>query len=364
MNLDFSDEQTQLRNLIERFIRENAPTSGGSTRRDSASLGRHLAELGLLALPFEPVHSPGHGAVELAVMMEALGGGLLGGAVLPSVLYAGGLLDRAGGAEHKADWLPRLIAGKARIAVAHIEHGTTSSAPVQTTAHRTAQGYLLNGHKTFVMADDADALLISARSDEHRDAAGSYALFIASPDAPGFVRHDYRLIDGSRACEIELTNVNIPASARLPRGHEAMTDATTVARFCACAEMLGIMTLLLNETLTHIRTRRQFGAPLSSFQSIRHRVVDLYILLEASRSLIYRAALLHGKAEVAWPREVAGVKAYVGDAALRVGHECIQFHGGMGVTDELVIGRAHKRNVLLSRIFGDGDALMEEYARG
>jgi alkylation response protein AidB-like acyl-CoA dehydrogenase len=364
MNLDFSDEQTQLRNLIERFIRENAPTSGGSTRRDSTSLGRHLAELGLFALPFEPADSPGHGAVELAVMMEALGAGLLGGAVLPSLLYAGGLLDRAGAAEHKSDWLPRLIAGKARLAVAHIEHGTTSAAPVQTTAQRTGGGYLLNGRKTCVMADYADAFLVSARSDEHGDAAGSYGLFIASPNAAGIVRRDYSLIDGSRACELEFTDASISASARLPRGQDAMTEATTVARFCACAEMLGIMTLLLNETLTHLRTRRQFGAPLSSFQAIRHRVVDLYVLLETSRSLIYRAALLHGNAEVAWAREVAGVKAYVGDAAMRVGHECIQFHGGMGVTEELVIGRAHKRNVLLSRIFGDGDALMEEYARG
>jgi alkylation response protein AidB-like acyl-CoA dehydrogenase len=364
MNLDFSDEQTQLRNVIERFTREHAPTSGGSTHRDSITLGRHLAELGLFALPFERVDSPGHGAVELAVMMEALGGGLLGAAVLPSVLYAGVLLDRAGAAEHKSDWLPRLIAGTARLAVAHVEHGTTSDAAVQATAHRTARGYLLNGCKTFVMADDADAFLVSARSDEHRDAAGSYGLFVAPPDAPGIVRRDYRLIDGSRACELEFTNANIPASARLQRGNDALTDATTAARFCACAEMLGIMTLLLNETLTHIRTRRQFGAPLSSFQAIRHRVVDLYMLLEASRSLIYRAALLHGKAQVAWAREVAGVKAYVGDAAMRVGHECIQFHGGMGVTNELVIGRAHKRNVLLSRMFGDGDALMEEYARG
>jgi len=363
MNLEPSDAQNQIRDLIERFIREQAPVTQRRSAQDSAALAMQLAGLGLFALPFEDWPGPGRGAVELAVMMEALGAGLLGGTVLNPVLYAGALLQLAGTQAQKSAWMPRLIEGKARFAVAHEEPGNEGCAPAATRAVADAGHYTLDGAKTFVIADAAvDGFLVSASLAQQVGAADGSALFLVPPDAAGLARRDYRLIDGSDACELELRAVKLPADARLAGGQAALDEVRGATRLYACAEMLGVMTLLFNETLAYVSSRKQFGAPLGSFQAIRHRLVDLYVMLEESRSLVYRAALQYGSGPQWW-REVLGAKAYVSDAAMRLGHECIQFHGGMGVTDELLIGHGHKRIVLLSRSFGDADATLEEYAR-
>lgn len=363
MNLEPSDAQNQIRDLVERFIREHAPVTQRRSAQESLGLAMQLAGFGLFALPFEDWQGPGRGAVELAVMMEALGAGLLGGPVLNHVLHAGALLHLAGTPAQQSAWMPRLIDGTARLAVAHEEHGSDGRGAPATRAVAGAGHYTLDGAKTFVFADaGVDGFLVSASLAPLAGAEGGSALFLVPPDVAGLARRDYRLIDGSDACELELRAVKLPAEARLAGGQAALDEVRSATRLYACAEMLGVMTLLFNETLAYVRSRKQFGAPLSSFQAIRHRLVDLYVLLEESRSLVYRAALMCGSGDE-WRSETLGAKAYVSDAAMRVGHECIQFHGGMGVTDELLIGHGHKRLVLLSRSFGDGDAALEEYAR-
>jgi len=144
---------------------------------------------------------------------------------------------------------------------------------------------------------------------------------------------------------------------RLDGGADALLATFDEVRLAACAEMVGIMALLFDTTLEHLRTRRQFGQPIGSFQAIQHRMADQYAALEQSRSQMLRAALM--------PQDraaIAGAKAFISAAAILLGEECVQFHGGMGVSDELAIGHGHKRILLLASLLGDSESELQRYA--
>ena len=166
----------------------------------------------------------------------------------------------------------------------------------------------------------------------------------------------YRLIDGSVACEVRLHGVT--QAERLDGGSDALLATFDEARIAACAEMIGLMALLFEQTLEHLRTRKQFGQPIGTFQAIQHRMADQYAALEQSRSQMLRAALTNGNGASA---AIAGAKAFVSEAAVKLGEECIQFHGGMGISDELAIGHGHKRILLLATLLGDSESELGRY---
>jgi alkylation response protein AidB-like acyl-CoA dehydrogenase len=184
------------------------------------------------------------------------------------------------------------------------------------------------------------------------------SLWLVAPDAPGLSVRDYRLVDGSAACELRLQGVT--GAERLAGGGERLFEAFDTARLAACAEMVGVMSALLDATLEHLRTRHQFGQPLGAFQVLQHRAAELYASLEQSRSQLYRAGLA---APAEAPVVIAGAKAFISAAAVRLGEACIQLHGGMGISDELAIGHGHKRILLLASLLGDSDSELERYLK-
>lgn len=364
MNFDLTEEQVLLKNMVERFVEDRydldkrrayQATPVGFSPENWAL----LAELGLLALPFpSDLGGLDGGPVELLVVLEALGRGLVVEPVLGHVVLPGDLLARAGTDAQKAEILPGIMTGERHVSLAHAETGARYNlAHVETVAAAEGDAVRLTGRKIFsVSGKAADLFIVSARGAE----SGQIEFYLVPADAAGLSRRNYRLADGSWASEIGLDGVVVPSSARLDGGLDALKAAVATTRLGACAQMLGIMGSMFDETLEYLRTRKQFGTPIGSFQALQHRMAHLYVLLEQSRSLIYGAALAD---EASRPSAIAGAKAYVSEAALKVGHECIQFHGGMGVSDELSIGHGHKQLLVLATLLGDAESTLEEFIR-
>lgn len=351
MNFDLDEDQQLVRDTIGRFLGPVDIAARQAMRRSDGGYPRarwqEIADLGLLALA-APAAAGGMGGtlVDLALVAEALGKGL----AIDPWLENGVLPIRLAAAAGDAALAEALLAGSRVAAVAFAEPGRRYEIAAVATS---ADGGQVSGAKTFVLgAPLADTLLVTA--------AGNRLACVAA-DAAGIVRQDYPVIDGSHAAAIDLHRV--PADVRdLP----AAAFARVIGDTCllAAAEMLGLAQAMFDETLAYVRERQQFGAAIGSFQALQHRLVECYAALEQARSMVLRTAMLDPETDDArWPRLTAGAKAYVGEAATRIGLEAVQMHGGMGQTDELAIGHALKRVMLLDKLFGDQRHCLNIYAR-
>ncbi len=343
-----------LRDMVERFVQDRydpatrphhrIPTQGFN----EANWGL-LAELGLLALPFSEEDGGLAGStVDQMVVGEALGRGVVAEPYLAEILYAGQLLARAGTPAQKERWLADVMGGTAHLAVAHAEPRARYA--LDRVETRFADGKI-SGTKSFVMAGDAtDAFIVSAQNG-----AGAVGLYLVKADAAGIARQDYRLVDGATAAELSFADT--PAEL-MAGGIDALLDVVDALRVPIAAEMMGLMTTLFDVTLDYVKVRQQFGTSIGSFQAIQHRMAEQYLAVEQSRSLLYRAALIPGAAGEA---ARIGAKAYLAEAGVKLGEEAIQLHGGMGITDELIVGHAYKRMLLLASLFGDPDTEISRY---
>ncbi len=358
MNFDLSEEQELFCSSVERF---SAPIDVEARRKLRLSPSGYdrarwneLAELGLIALAAsEDTGGMGGSPVDLALIAEAIGKSNspdpwieLG--VLPALLL------EAGGAN---DALEGVLSGEAIATLAWAErHQRYNLTPKSAQAEASGEGYVLSGEKTFVMgALLADQFIVTAQLDE------ATTCFIVPKDADGLEVHAYRLADGSIAGEVKLTRVALSTSAKLDISPETLATIISEVRQLAAAEMVGLSQRLLDDTVQYTKEREQFGVAISSFQALQHRMVDCYAQLEQSRSMLYRAAL-EDRHSGNWQRAAAGAKAFIGENADAIAREAVQMHGGMGVTDELAIGHAMKRVMVLARLFGDTNTVLAEYA--
>ncbi|MGH6787819.1 MAG: acyl-CoA dehydrogenase family protein [Novosphingobium sp.] len=359
MNFDLSAEQEMFRASVERFA---ASLDGEGRKHLRAAPGGYarerwgqLAEMGLIALVIsEAAGGMGGSRIDLAVVGEAIGRSIapdpwLENGILPAQLLA---------AARRDEILAEVLDGSCFVACALAERGQRFSlAPKAVTARRTGAGYVLHGEKTFVLGGaGADRILVSADCD------GAPAYFLIPADRAGVIRHPYRLVDGSLACELRLTDAKATDNERLAIDQAALAGVVATVRLLAAAEMLGLAQRLFDDTLCYVKQREQFGVAIGTFQVLQHRLVDCYAALEQSRSLVYRAALADPGEREAWYRSAAGAKSYVAVQADLIAREAVQMHGGMGITDELAIGHAMKRVLLLGRLFGDEEATLAEYA--
>lgn len=356
MNFDLSEEQALLRNLIEKFAGDRydpAKRLGyvGEAHGFCAKGWAALADTGLLAFPFaEAFGGFGGGSVELITVMEAMGRAVAVEPVLPVILLAGGMIERAGTDAQKALWLPQLVSGEA---MACLAHGEQDARFHQNRIATRATGTSLNGTKHMVLgAGFADILVVSAI-----DGAGAPGLFLVRADAPGLSLRTYRMIDGSSASDLVLTNV--PAEP-MAGGQEALDEVLLDARLAICAELVGLMGMMFDATLDYIKTRQQFGQSIGAFQAIQHRMAENYARMELSRSQLYRAAATarddRGRAAA-----ITGAKAYISASAMALGEDAVQLHGGIGTTRELMVGQAFKRVLLLASLLGDSDWELRRY---
>ena len=374
MNFEFSDEQQQLHDSVDRYLSEqysfdkfravNASQSGW----DKAAWAG-LAELGVLAINVPVAQGGlGFGPLETLAMMGPCGRSLLLEPYLSSAVIATAALRAFADDAQAASLLTRMAEGAAIAVLAHFERDSRFETQwVTTRAERSGLGYRLDGHKAVVLhAAAADTLLVSARTAGDANAATGVTLFRVPRSVPGLSLDSYPTLDGQRAADVYLKGVELPAGNRLGAEGAALPvieAALDIGLAALCAEAVGVMQALVDATAMYLQTRQQFGVPIGRFQALQHRIADMLIHLEQARSMSYLAALRCTDANVNERRRaLSAAKAVIGQASRFVGQQAVQLHGGMGMTDELVVSHWFKRLTAAELMFGDSDAHLLRYA--
>lgn len=371
MDLSLNEMQEMLADSIEKYVAndydfDTRQEYAGSETGFSPAVWRTFAELGWTSvLLSEEDGGFGGGPVDLMVVMERLGRGLVVEPFLSNIVLAGGILQRAASTEQKADWLSAIIAGELQATVAFAEPSSGYEiSDISTTASRSGDSWLLQGEKTSVLnGGSAELLLIPARSGGDRMAEDGITLFAIPASTSGVTIRDYQTVDGLRAAEIQLQQVSLDSShviGEIGQGFEPLNAAINDATLAICAEAVGVMNVLTEKTIEFAKNRVQFGVPIGTFQSLQHRMVEMYTACEQSRSLMMWAAmtLAGGGAEAA--SAVHSLKYQVGIAGRKIGEEAVQIHGGMGVTWELDVAHYFKRLTAIGLTFGDADWHLDE----
>lgn len=364
MNFDLTDEQTQFSESLKRW----AAKSYGFDRRaeiirseagGSEAAWQDLATMGVTALTLPADVGGFDGSVmDMLVVMEELGRGLIVEPCFSTALGAE-ILRLCGG---QNALLEKVATGELKLACALGERNSRHDLfDISTAASSIGERRLLNGTKTVVVhGAQANQLVVSARSSgDARDTDG-ISLFLVPADAPGVSMRDYRTIDGLRAADVELKDVEVDSSSILGIEGEAWATIQAAADFGAvllCGEALGVMEALNAATLEYLKTRHQFGVAIGSFQVLQHRMVDMTIHLAQARAIATLAAMRGFSDSDAQERQrlAAAAKARVGQAMRFVSQEAIQLHGGIGLMDESVVAHYVKRLVAIEMTLGDTD---------
>jgi len=361
MDFELKAEQEQLRDMLQRYVRKDyafearrkiVATAEGFSRE----VWKTFAELGLTGIGIPEEHGGlGGDAVDTFVVMESLGTGLVVEPYLPTVVLGASLVRDAGSAAQKASILPAVAGGEMLLALAHFEPGGRYDMDrVATTAKRSGTGYVLKGSKAVVIGGEAaDKLIVSAV------APGGPSLFLVDGAAKGVSRKGYPTRDGQRAADISLDDVAADAGALLGKEGEGLALAERAidgAIAALCAEAVGCMDVLNAQTLEYLKTRKQFGVAIGTFQVLKHRMADMFIAAAQARSMAYLAVMRAGDPDRAQRRRaISAAKALVGRSARTVGHGAVQLHGGMGVVDELIVSHYFKRLTAMNTTFGDAE---------
>ena len=372
MDLSLDDLQSQLQSSVARFVQDQY----GFERRQvtaNTDLGydeknwQQFADLGWLGMCFsEEDGGFGGGSVELMVVMEEFGKGLVLEPFIPTVVCGGGFLKHAQ-TSVREELIPKVIAGELQLAFAYAEaSGRYNLCDLETTAKSQGDGFSISGKKSVVLnAPSADYLIVSARTSGNvRDRHG-VSLFLVPVDAKGVSRYDYRTNDALRASEVTLENVQVSNAALigdLDEGADILDEVVGSVLLALGAEAVGSMEVLYKDTVEYSKTREQFGVPIGSFQVLQHRMVDMFMEHEQSKSLLYMTAVRVDEGGVAARKAVSALKAQVGRAGRFVGQQAVQVHGGMGMTEELRVGHYFKRLTMINATFGDADYHLKHFA--
>jgi alkylation response protein AidB-like acyl-CoA dehydrogenase len=368
----YSEEQLALQDTLQRFISRDYDFAQRralvrSPLGFSAEAWARYAELGLLALPFpEEFGGLGGSGVDVMAVMEQVGQGLLLEPYVSTVVLCGGLIRDAASENIKRSILPRIAAGQLQMALAAYEAaGRYDLAHVACTAVEAGGGWSLSGRKAVVLdAPSADYFLVSARSaGQVRDRDG-ISLFLVARDAPGVTTFPYPTQSGGRAADLQLTNASPEALIAVPgRALGIIERAVDSAIAALCAEALGIVTALNQATLNYLKTRKQFGVAIGAFQALQHRMAEMIIAAEQTRSMAIIAAVHVDVDDVAKRRRaISGAKAYVGQAGRFVGQQAVQLHGAMGVVDDLIVSHYFKRLTMIDMSLGDADFHLAQFS--
>ncbi|MEH6476227.1 MAG: acyl-CoA dehydrogenase family protein [Sneathiella sp.] len=374
MDFELSDEQRMLQDSVLRFVDDKYGLSNRQalTKSDlgfSAENWAIFAEMGWLGLPFpENIGGFGGTAVDIAVLMEALGGGLVLEPYVSTVLLGGKLVEYAGSSEQQDKILRPVIEGKMHLAFAYAEPNSRYNiSDIQMTAVSDGADYILNGDKAVVLhGASADKIIVSCRTSGNRLDETGVSLFVVDKNADGIERRDARTLDGQRASEFLFTNVKVDSSSLLgpkDQAYPIMEKVIDQATSAICAEAVGAMHNVNEITKEYVATRNQFGKAIGSNQVIQHRLVDMHIATEHAKSLSDMAAMYADSSDEDRKQAVSATKAKVGDAARFVGEQGIQLHGGIGMTDEYSIGHYAKRLAVIDMLFGNADFHRARYSQ-
>ena len=364
LNFDLSPEQLLMKEAAERYLRD-AYSFDARRRILATDEGisrdgwRRMGEFGWLGLPLSEAAggmdgSPG----DLMVLAEQMGRALVVEPWIASVLLAGRLVDRLGSAEQRQRVLGPLIAGETFLGFAHLEaEARFELAHVHTAARRRDGGWVLDGAKTFSLAAPlAEWLVVSARTSGALNEADGISLFLVRRDASGVSARPYRSVDGHGAADLVFASVALPGDALLGESGaafpalESVVEAATAA---LCAEAVGAMDRANEITLEYLKTREQFGQKIGKFQALQHRMVDLFMEAELSRSIMIAATIKLEEGADDAKATISAAKSRIGRAGKLVGTLGVQLHGGMGMTQEYPIGHYYRRLLAIETMFGN-----------
>jgi alkylation response protein AidB-like acyl-CoA dehydrogenase len=366
MDFSLDDDDLALRDAVQRFCDGEYPApTRGDAETDALAMQRRkaMAQLGLLGLTFDVDHGGSQqGAVHVMLVAQELGRALAGGVFVASTVMAGQLLAKLGTPQQTARWLPALATGDSLAALAVYEDGSRYAWHVtQTQAVATPQGYLLNGRKTLVLrGDSADLLLLVARTSGATSSREGLTVFAVEANAPGVQLQPFDTLDGRRAAHITFTNVAVGqdrvlgAQGGIGTAADAVEAALDAGNAALCAEAVGAVQALLAQTAEHLRTRRQFGAPLAKFQVLQHRSADMAIALEQIKSMACAAAMAVEEGSPQQRRRlVSAAKVLVSQQGRKLALDAIQMHGAMGMTQECRISHYARRLLVIGQELGD-----------
>jgi pimeloyl-CoA dehydrogenase small subunit len=373
MDFEFSEEQQLLKDSIEgllgdKYDFEQRKKFLAGSEGWSREIWKQYAELGLLGLPFAEEHGGiGGGPVETMIVMGTIGNALALEPYLPTVVLAGGAIRRFGTDAQKNKYLPQIAEGKITGAFAHTERQSRYDLfDVKTTAKASGNGFTLDGQKSVVLnGDQADFLVVTARvSGNQRDKDG-LGLFIVDAKANGVSRRGYRTQDGLSAAEVQFSGVKVEADAVIGKPGAALPLIEQIADdgiAALCGEAVGVLAALTEATTDYLRTRKQFGINIGSFQVLQHRNVEMLIAAEQAKSMALLATMMVNESDPVTRRKtLAAAKTQIGRSAQFVGEQAIQLHGGIGMTMELKVGHWFKRATAIDIQFGDADYHLEQF---
>ncbi|WP_028221339.1 acyl-CoA dehydrogenase family protein [Paraburkholderia oxyphila] len=370
MNFQHSEDRRMLADTLNRFIAEQygfdaRDKIARSSEGFSADMWQRFAELGVIGALFDEADGGfGGQGFDVAVVFESLGRGLVVEPFLDT-LIVGRALAHAGSEAQRAR-IASFIDGSQIAALAHDEPGSHYEASrVSTRAEKNGNGWVLQGAKGVVQhAEHADVLLVSARTSGTEFDEAGISLFLVPRDAKGVSVRGYRKIDGGRAAEVKFDNVTLGADALVGTqgaGFATLEHARGYGLLALASEAVGAMDVARDHTLEYLRTRKQFGVPIGSFQALQHRMADVLLEIEQARSAVINAAAAIDAPHVARERALSAAKYTVGRIGARVAEEAIQLHGGIGMTWELPLAHYAKRLVMIDHQLGDEDHHLARY---
>ncbi|MCO1335649.1 acyl-CoA dehydrogenase family protein [Microbulbifer sp. OS29] len=366
MDFSYSEEQQMLQNSVSKFIQQDYDFDRrcklvASDIGFSQENWQLFAELGWLMVPFKAEDGGlGGSAIDLMVVMEEFGRGLVVEPFLASVVLSGSLIANGASESQKRELLGLLMDGQLQLAFAFAEpQSRYNLADVATTAVREGDNYILNGHKAVVLnGEGADKLLVAVRTGGSQIDGNGITLLLVEANVEGVHRQGYTTVDGHRAAEVKFRNVKVPVANRVGEEGTALPvieRAMDWATLALCAEAVGAMDKIYKKTIEYTKTREQFGVAIGKFQALQHRMVDMFTEYEQARSILLMAALQLDSNKGMAPKAVSAAKSRTGKAARLIGQEAIQLHGGIGVTEELDVSHYFKRLTTIQYLFGSSD---------
>ena len=372
MNFELSDEQRMIQQNVERFVEDNYDLNtrvalSSKSPGFSTEYWQSMAELGWLGLPFEEEDGGfGGNQIDVLVVMEQFGRGLVLEPYLASIVMGGGALKRGGSEALKREMLPGVIEGSLQLAFAYAEMQSRFDLDdVMTSARSEDENFILNGQKSMVQnAETADQIVVTARTSGGQVDQQGITLFLIAADAEGLTRDNFPTVDGLRASEITLENVSVGAErilGKVDQGFNILQSVANDAMLALGAEAVGAMEVLYKDTVDYTQQREQFDHPLSEFQVLQHRMVDMFMEYEQCKSLLYRATMETIQDPEAAQRTIHALMHLIGKSGLFIAENAVQLHGGMGMTEELRIGHYFKRLLAIDATFGNADYHLQTF---
>ena len=363
MNLDYNDEQNMLREQIQKFCeseydfykREEIVKSSNDFDENVWNL---FAEQGWLSMPFsEQSGGLGFGPIELSILFEEFGKALVIEPYLSTVVLSGTLLDKSTFSE-KNDLIEKICTGSIHISLAYaeVDNGYDYLSPSTTLDSKFA----LNGTKTLVLnGSNAEKIIVTCTNDD------TLNIVVLDANTPGVSINSFSTVDGQSCSEISFENVKLDKSNIISTGNDAenlLKETINLATLCICAEAVGCMESCYHKTLQYTKGREQFGQPISGFQVLQHRMVDMFIESELAKSLLIKAMLEVNNRSDEMYKHVSALKSYVGKSGKLSAKEAVQLHGGMGVSEEMMIGHYLKKMISIDALFGNADYHLKTFS--